>query len=61
MVSAGMPELPSEAAVSYLQEKLCLDMSDKAAEKHFKAEIARSLVNTCCLACACGMIETLEI
>lgn len=46
MVSAGMPELMQEADIAYLRDKLCLNISDKEAEKCFKNEIKRSLEST---------------
>jgi hypothetical protein len=46
MVSAGMPELASSSDVLYLRDMLCLDLSDAAAEKRFKAEIKNSLDGT---------------
>jgi len=46
MVSAGMPELMDRADVSYLRDMLCLDCTDKQAEKRFKTEINNSLDGT---------------
>eukprot|EP01006_Ploeotia_vitrea_P036247 TRINITY_DN66000_c6_g18_i1.p1 TRINITY_DN66000_c6_g18~~TRINITY_DN66000_c6_g18_i1.p1 ORF type:complete len:1249 (-),score=825.13 TRINITY_DN66000_c6_g18_i1:300-4046(-) len=46
MVSAGMPELMVAEDVHYLRDKLCLDKSDKDAEKAFKKEIKKSLDTT---------------
>jgi len=46
MVPAGMPELAEADDVSYLREKLLLDLSDRDAEQAFKKEIKRSLENT---------------
>ena len=46
MVSAGMPELMDREDVLYLRDMLCLDATDKQAEKRFKAEIKNSLDGT---------------
>jgi hypothetical protein len=46
MVSAGMPELMDREDVYYLRDMLCLDATDKQAEKRFKAEIKNSLDGT---------------
>lgn len=43
MCSAGMPELMDRSDVLYLRDMLCLDYSNKQAEKRFKAELKNSL------------------
>lgn len=46
MCSAGMPELMDRDDVGYLRDMLCLDYTDRQAEKRFKAEIQKSLDGT---------------
>jgi len=43
MVPAGLPELTHETDIEYLREKLCLEMTDAHAERHFIQEIENSL------------------
>jgi len=43
MVSAGMPELDSEARVLFVREKLRPDLNDTEAGQYIKLEIQRSL------------------
>lgn len=46
MVAAGMPELMKISDIHYMREKLCLELSEKKAEKHLQQEIDKSLDST---------------